>query len=173
MNSKSFRRTLFAIVGTGAVATTILVGPVRADATTAAPEPNRYYELRAQHSGKCLDVDGRGSGGANADLADVMQYRCWGGNNQHWKFVEAGNGYYEIRAQHSDKCLDVDGRGAGGENADFANVMQYHCWGGDNQRWRLVDVDGRGAGGESADFANVMQYHCWGGKNQHWTLSPL
>ncbi|WP_222598250.1 RICIN domain-containing protein [Lentzea tibetensis] len=100
----------------------------------------QYYELRARHSDKCLDVDGRGAGGAGADFANVMQYQCWGGANQQWRFAYVGNGYYELRARHSDKCLDVDGRGAGGAGADFANVMQYQCWGGVNQQWRFAYI---------------------------------
>jgi hypothetical protein len=48
--------------------------------------------------------------------------------------------FVELRARHSDKCLDVDGRGPGGAGADFANVMQYHCWGGTNQHWRIVHI---------------------------------
>jgi len=100
-----------------------------------------YYEVRSQTSDKCLDVDGRGPGGTAADLANVQQYRCWDGANQHWRLVDLGTGYYELRSQTNDKCLDVDGRGPGGTAADLANVQQYRCWDGINQHWRFVRAD--------------------------------
>lgn len=43
----------------------------------------QYYEVRAQHSNKCLDV----RDASVAHGADVIQGDCWGGTNQHWRFV--------------------------------------------------------------------------------------
>ncbi|MBU2667304.1 RICIN domain-containing protein [Actinoplanes bogorensis] len=160
-----------------------MIGPVQAGTGTQFT----YFELRAEHSEKCLDVDGRGSGGATANLANVMQYECWGGTNQQWRIADVGNGYFELRARHSDKCLDVDG----GATANLANVLQFQCVGDANQHWRTVplgngyfelrakhsnkclDVDGRGPGGATANLANVMQYQCWGGANQHWRFNAV
>ncbi|MFJ6195058.1 RICIN domain-containing protein [Micromonospora sp. NPDC092111] len=91
---------------------------------------NGYYEIRAQHSNKCLDV----ANASTAHGASVVQGDCWGGTNQHWRFVNLGNGFYEIRARHSDRCLDV----ANGSIAHGAYVVQGTCWGGTNQQWRLA-----------------------------------
>ncbi|MFD3729898.1 family 43 glycosylhydrolase [Streptomyces sp. NPDC058632] len=43
---------------------------------------------------------------------------------------------YTLTNRNSDKCLDV----AGSSSADGADVQQYTCNGGANQRWRLEDL---------------------------------
>ncbi|MCL7429631.1 family 43 glycosylhydrolase [Streptomyces sp. YS415] len=43
---------------------------------------------------------------------------------------------YTLSNRNSGKCLDV----AGGSTADGANVQQWTCNGGTNQRWRLEDL---------------------------------
>ena len=64
-----------------------------------------------------------------------------------------------------------------------ANVQQYNCNGGANQRWEFVDAgDGQYAirnvnsglvldvaGDSKADGANVQQFQWNSGKNQRWT----
>ncbi|HEY3198110.1 MAG TPA: RICIN domain-containing protein [Nitrospirales bacterium] len=85
--------------------------------------------------------------------------------------------------QNSGKCLDV----AAGSLNDQANIQQYACNNGANQRWLLrpvstgeyqiiaehsgkcLDV----AGGSQADQANVQQYGCHQGANQRWRLTPV
>jgi Ricin-type beta-trefoil lectin domain-like len=86
-----------------------------------------YYELRARHSGKCLDV----YGGSTDDGASVIQFSCHGGYNQQWRLWDVGGGYYELTARHSGKCLDV----YGGSTDDGASVIQFSCHGGYNQQW--------------------------------------
>jgi hypothetical protein len=109
------------------VASVLSLGLMSAGTANAA---DRYREVRAQHSSKCLDVTA-----ANlADGAKVIQWSCWGGANQHWRLVNVGGGFYEVRAQHSNKCLDVTAASL----ADGANVIQWSCWGGANQHWRLA-----------------------------------
>jgi len=90
------------------------------------------------------------------------------------------SGYYKVIAKHSGKCLDVKGL----STADGANVQQWSCTGGNNQRWKLVSMgDGYNelvakhsgkcldvAGVSTADGANVYQWHCTGGNNQRWKL---
>jgi hypothetical protein len=113
-----------------------LVGSLLAAAAliTQAPRPASasvtFYEVRAEHSDKCLDV----AWASTAHAADVIQGNCVGGANQHWRLATVGGGFYEIRAQHSDKCLDV----AWASTAHMANVIQGNCVGGANQHWRLV-----------------------------------
>ncbi|WP_180687231.1 family 43 glycosylhydrolase [Streptomyces gossypiisoli] len=43
---------------------------------------------------------------------------------------------YTVVNRNSGKCLDA----AGGSSADGANVQQYACHGGSNQRWRLENL---------------------------------
>jgi hypothetical protein len=90
------------------------------------------------------------------------------------------NGTYELRAVHSDKCLDVAGAGTG----DGANIQQYACNGTNAQRFtvtraasgyelknagsgKCVDVSGNSL----ADGANIHQWTCHGGNNQRVQLA--
>ncbi len=144
------------------------------------PATYMVHDIVALHSGKCLDV----ANGSASDGANVMQWWCWGGHNQQWTIVNAGDGYYKVVARHSGKCLDV----VNWSTADGANVQQWPCpgRGTTNQQWRLV---GNGDGSyqlvarhsgkcldvaamSSADGANVQQWSCWGGANQKWSFRP-
>ena len=89
--------------------------------------------------------------------------------------------YYELRAQHSDKCADVSGFSF--DNG--APLIQWDCWGGRNQYFRLnymnngyheiralhtdkcLDV----AGGSWSNGAQIIQWDCWGGWNQQFKLN--
>ena len=44
--------------------------------------------------------------------------------------------YYQVIAKHSGKCLDVSAASL----VNGANVQQWACNGGDNQRWKLVSM---------------------------------
>jgi GH43 family beta-xylosidase len=63
---------------------------------------------------------------------------------------------YRIVNRNSGKCLEV----AGGSSADGANIQQFTCNGGSNQRWRLEDLADdtsrivNVATGKPADVAN-------------------
>lgn len=143
---------------------------------TAAPalQTGYLYELRAVHSGKCLDV----RAASLVDQAVVQQFSCTGGNNQRWVLTETSDRSVIIRAVHSGKCLDVRGASL----ADQALVQQFTCHGGANQRWwayfgndgtiTLVAVhsgkclDIRGA--SLADQAVAQQFTCHGTTNQRF-----
>jgi hypothetical protein len=95
---RSIRSALFALIAAAMMSVipgVVVPGVAQARSGAAWPDrqtilsdlPQLFFELRARHSDKCLDVDGRGPGGAGADFANVMQYRCWGGTNQHWRLV--------------------------------------------------------------------------------------
>jgi len=89
---------------------------------------------------------------------------------------------YEIIAKHSRKCLDV----AGVATHNGANIHQWECHGGPNQRWTLtergggfytvtarhsnkcMDVEGVGTG----NGTNISQYDCHAGPNQLWMFTP-
>ena len=95
-------------------------------------------------------------------------------DQQRFKLSYAGNGYYVIKAVHSDKALDV----AGAQNANGTNVWQYDYNGTDAQLWKIESV-GSGSykviskcnnlsldisGGYSANGTNVQVYE-WNGSN--------
>ena len=46
------------------------------------------------------------------------------------------NGYYEIVARHSGRCLDVEQESM----AAGARVLQYGCGGWTNQHWKIIDL---------------------------------
>ncbi|GGJ77905.1 hypothetical protein GCM10010123_04950 [Pilimelia anulata] len=79
-----------------------------------------YVRLRAQSSGKCLNV----AGGGNADGAGVIQYTCGTAANELWKFNQVGWGY-QVVAKSSGKCLNVRGGVVKGNT-----LIQYTCAGG-------------------------------------------
>jgi hypothetical protein len=88
-----------------------------------------YYNVINRGSGKCLDVNAV----STADGANIQQWTCTGGGNQHWQPVAVGS-YYELKAQHSGKALDVVGNGTG----DGVNIDQWTWNSGNNQQWTIV-----------------------------------
>lgn len=152
-----------------------------------APAPAQawpWYEVRARHSEKCLDV-------ANWSFlhgADVIQGTCWQGENQLWELQPTFNGswftgYYKVVVMLSGKCLDV----AHASTAHLADVIQGTCGNGWNQQWKLVGTDSnwwmlvaRHSGKcldvahmSTAHTANVIQGTCWGGYNQQWQFRQI
>jgi hypothetical protein len=167
------RRPLLAL---GAIAA--IVAPLAGGASLASASTNvTYYEFRAQHSDKCLEVYGF----SQLNNGSVGQWDCWGGRNQQWRLVPAGSGYYELRPWHSDKCLEVSGI----SQANGAPIVQWDCWGGANQHWYFAAVGGGyyelraqhsnkclDVYGISKDNgAPLVQWDCWGGANQHWRFT--
>jgi hypothetical protein len=85
-----------------------------------------------------------------------------------------------LTARHSGKCADVVSQ----STADGAEIAQFGCHGGANQRWQLRDVGGGYvqlvaqhsgrcldvSGGSTANGARVLQWACHSGTNQQWQL---
>jgi hypothetical protein len=94
------------------------------------PLPGGYFRMIARHSGKCLDVNGSGSG------TQLQQWTCNGGNNQQFKMLKRGQafdngGAYEIVARHSAKPIEI----AGSSSNDGALAQQRVFDHGNQQRW--------------------------------------
>ncbi|GAB4000622.1 hypothetical protein GCM10029992_33110 [Glycomyces albus] len=138
------------------------------------PEPGVHYRLVAQHSGKAVDVEGA-SASAGAAL---IQWSIHGGTNQEFDFVDAGGGFWRIRARHSGLVLEVSGTGTG------ADITQQPDSGAASQQWEVVD---HGAGTVSLvnrasglamdvwnistdDGARISQWNYTGGANQQFNL---
>lgn len=147
-----------------------------------APDPNRFYQIMARHSGKCLDV----TGGSVDNGAPVIQWDCHGRDNQQWTFTPIGAGYYKIIARHSGRVLDVfGGIFSGGNDID---VQQRDYNGSANQMWHVDPVgggyysiiakhSGRGLkirGGSTNSGAQAIQYD-WRQEytDAQWLLTPL
>jgi hypothetical protein len=89
------------------------------------------------------------------------------------------SGQVILRARHSNGCVDASG------NNNGANVQQWSCWNGANQKWtfnakgsgwyeikgaqsgRCLDVSGSGTG----NGTNIQIYDCSGGNNQQFKLT--
>jgi hypothetical protein len=146
---------------------------------TGVGSGNAYETVRARHSGKCADVVSR----STADGANVVQYACNGGANQHFQALSIGSGYHQLVARHSNKCLTVPSS----STADGVQVQQQSCGPANNaantnQQWQITDLGGGYhritarhsgkcldvAGYSTADSARIVQYTCNGGTNQQW-----
>ncbi|MFE9139094.1 RICIN domain-containing protein [Streptomyces sp. NPDC007355] len=87
----------------------------------------------------------------------------------------AADGYVNVVARHSGKCLDVSGL----STADGAEVFQYACNGGRNQEWAVRGSGGyltltarhsakcsRPSGGSTTNGAGAVQWACDGTTSQ-------
>jgi hypothetical protein len=86
-----------------------------------------YGTIRAQHSGKVLDI----AQASTDDGAALIQYEWKGTDNQRFAVDDVGGGRFVIRAKHSGLVLDV----AGASLDDGAAVTQWGRHGGPNQQW--------------------------------------
>ena len=96
-----------------------------------------WYRISPMHAlGKALDV-----GGAKMEAGANLQLWDYGGVPQQKFYLEhRGNGYYTMRAGHSN--LYVDAQGGVAHNGE--NVQQFTYNGSAAQLWRLIDA-GNGA----------------------------
>ncbi len=168
-----------------ATATTAPVALASGERLAAVSVP---YNLRAAHSGRCLDV--AGGPGATINGAAIQQFDCLGPgqSNQMWNFRPAGDGLtYNVTALSSAKCLDVAGGPAAVNNG--VALQQWDCLGyaQANQRWQVSSsgdgstyylnavhsgkcLDVRGGLAATANGAVLQQYDCLGyaQANQRW-----
>jgi len=85
------------------------------------PTSDGYYRVVNRNAGNPVwDVNG-------ISVADGGRVTLWswnGGGNQQWLPVPRGGGYYDFRARHSGKCLDVTDTSI----KDWVPLQQYHCY---------------------------------------------
>jgi pectate lyase C len=118
-------------------------------------------------------------GGSHSNGANVSQWTDLGGDNQLWRFVSVGSGYYEIINANSGRALEV----YGWSTADGGNIVQYQNLNNANQHWMLEDSGGyvqlknRHSGKVAEVYqksktagANINQWTDNEGTNQQWTL---
>ena len=105
------------------------------------------YLIKNKRSNKCLDV----YRASTANRTPLVQYSCGDVLHRQFKLLDAGGGYYQLRARHSGKCVDVRYALV----RDGAEIIQYSCQDSSareeygNQLWK-VSV-GAGSGDESKD----------------------
>jgi hypothetical protein len=143
---------------------------------------NSWCKIIAKHSGKALDVSGASMGYAN-----VLQWTWTNVDNQKWKFVPVGDGYYKIVAKHSGKVLDVSERKT--DNNRNVWVADSFDQNDDNQKWKPERLEGNTykiiakhsgkaldvSGKSMADGGNVQQYewHDRDRQGREWIIEPL
>ena len=88
------------------------------------------YSVVNKNSALNMQVDGA----SQAFGANVLQDVYSDENHQQFTLVADGQGYYEIRAVHSDKVLDL----AGGDPMPDTNVQQWEPNGSDAQKWEIL-----------------------------------
>jgi len=134
--------------------------------STGITPPTGLTQLELRHSGRCVD-----NNGATANGVEYQQWACSPSPNRNMTFTALGGGYYSIRSEGSDRCLDV----AGGNTTDGGKLHQWDCNAGNiNQSWKLDD---RGNGwfqlvsrksekcldvenSSTADQARILQKNC-------------
>jgi alpha-L-fucosidase 2 len=140
-------------------------------------QPGVNYRLVAQHSGKAADI----SGASSAAGAALVQWTPNSGANQQFDFIDAGSGYWRIRARHSGLVLQVSGTGTG------ADITQQPTSTATSQQWQLTDHGGgtisivnRASGlamdvwGQSTtDGARISQWNYTGAANQRFNLQRV
>jgi arabinan endo-1,5-alpha-L-arabinosidase len=168
-------RALVTAIATVALAMTaglVAVSPAQA----ATIDTNAWYVLVNQHSGKALDVAGRGT----SDGTAINQWSRNDGAWQQWRFVAKGSGYYALQSRHSGKVVELYEH----STADGAQVVQWTDLGNPNQQFRVADsangavrLLNRNSGKalevwdwSTADGGRVSQYTDHDGASQQWSL---
>lgn len=136
------------------------------------------YEIKAAHSGKCLDVyrESKDNG------EKVLQWQCHGGDNQQWKVTPVSGGY-QLIAKSSGKCLDVTKYSTN----NGANLQQWTCSSGKNKSF-AIDSKGDGqysiralhsskcvdvAKRSGSNGATIQQWSCHTGSNQRFIFKAV
>ncbi len=148
-------------------------------ASAGTVDSKTWYVLVNSNSGKVLDDRAQ----ATNNGAAVVQWGRIGADNQQWRFVDAGDGYFRLQNRHSGKVLDD----YGWSRTDGSSMVQWSDLNGANQQFkpvkskagtvRLVNrfsamaVGVRGAA--KGDGSSVVQSRDSGGADQQWQLVPV
>lgn len=136
------------------------------------------YFLVSRHSGKCLDVKDFNT----ENSAATQQWECFGGDNQKFRFVNEGNGFYSIVGKASQRCVSAQAV----QYEDGTPAILWDCHSGPDQKLKAVkvsdgfyelrfshsdkclDIDGP----TENDGAKAQQWECFSSANQQWYLRP-
>ncbi len=104
-----------------------------------------YYNIRAVHSGKSVDIYGNGT----AEDTNVQQFEVNGSDAQKFTVVHNSNDTYSFYSKTTGKCIDV----ANGKAANGTNVRMHEANNSPAQRFYLEEATPFGG----LDAANVNQ----------------
>ncbi len=91
-----------------------------------------YYKFTNLANGNCIDTYNHTTSGS-----DVTQNSSSSSGNQHWTFINLGNGYYKIQNRSNDLYLDSMGRTGNGSICGM-----WTSSGSYNQQWSISRGDG-------------------------------
>jgi len=167
--------------------TTISFSQKRTVKTKLKLTEHTFY-IKSVSAQKYLDLPGYASTAQKQNGASVEIWDLDDGNDRKFKFVPAGNGYYNIQCQHTKSNLDVhgcyDGKWFCGtyKKDKGANIQIWSAGNSKPQQWKIeqvkpgkfkivnrysgkvLDATGKGNG------SNVVQWTWHGGSNQLWEI---
>ncbi len=148
---------------------------------------NTFY-IKSVSANKYLDLPGYANNAQKQNGASIKLWDLDDGNDRKIKFIDAGNGYYYIRFQHTKANMDVhgcyDGKYFCGtyKKDKGANVQIWSAGNSKPQQWdiqqiragqfkiinrysgKVLDATGTNNG------SNVVQWTWHGGNNQLWEI---
>lgn len=151
-------RTVVSLLAAVIMALALATTPAQAapSGTTAVAASFGPYVFRNGNSHHCMDV----AYASKEDGARTQTWDCYGGTAEQWTLEQTSviNGvyYYEIVNVNSGKCLDVPN----GNPNWGVELVQWTCWSGDMQQWRLYN-----AGSRAWFFQNMRTGLCVDVKN--------
>jgi len=132
------------------------------------------FRIRNCKYDKFLEVcESRRDDGAPLSLVDRNEEK-----SQQWTLREAAQGFFSIRAVHSDRCLDVKSVSM----KPSAVVHQWNFTGADNQQWRLdpsqsggyrIAAKHSGLRLHAASREEIIQAEVSESDRQRWELDPV
>jgi hypothetical protein len=151
---------------------------VTVNAPSTTIDPNKCYKIIAKHSGKAMTIQA----GSTTNGAAIVQNTYTGAAYQIWKFENAGNGFYKLKVQHSNKYFNLQGNpthanGAAGEQWTFVDMDDFY-WkiesdGSGSFRFKLKNNLGKVldiSGASQNEGAAVILWDQHTGDNQRWQL---
>jgi glucosylceramidase len=140
-----------------------------------------YYNIISRNSNKGLDVaDNATNNGARIQQYDIAN---GGGDNQRWKFVDAGAGNYYIIAKSTQLYLAIENNGTG----DGVKVVQRSLANSNEFKWTITNLgggfykiinlnSGKALDVEGVSTSNGANIHVWtyvAGSNQQWQFNQV
>ena len=98
-------------------------------------QAGKSYYIRQKTSGKYLEV----KGAVDADKTTVQQYHFNGGDNQKWKLIDAGGGYYYLQSLCSSAGRVMEVYRA--DTNDGAQVSIYTRNDSIAQKWKIKKLE--------------------------------
>lgn len=128
-------------------------------AQPTAAHTDHYLQLRPQHSagdGMCMNVEyGSAYGGEK-----IILWPCVGAQNEQFTVLHKSNGWHEIKARHSNMCLEVPNGSLG-----LVQLRQNPCNGQSYQMFQPAPCTGCTGQIRIKHSGQCVNVEGWGGQN--------